>query len=208
MYGFTGTVVGLRFKGGIALASDTRSTAYYLVLSKKLKKIFKITDHVAGAFTGSPGDVQALVSILQAEARLFEVIEKRRVSSKVVTQIASNYLSARRIFPMLVDGMIGGFDQDGPHLYCLDAIGGKIEERKFASSGTGSTVAYGVLEQSYKDELDEKEGAKLAALAIRMAIERDAATGDGITVAIINEKGFRELSEEEISKLGVPAVKA
>jgi len=200
MYAFTGTVVGLRFKGGIVLASDTRATAYYLVLSKRLKKIFKLEERIGAGFTGSPGDVQSLVNLLCAEARLYRVTQGRSISTKSLTQVASNYLSGRRIFPMLVDGVIGGVDTDGPHLFFLDAIGGKIEETKFGSSGTGSTIAYGVLEQSYREGMSREEGTKLAALAIRTAIERDAATGDGIAVAVIDEKGYTELPEEIIRK--------
>lgn len=203
MYIFTGTVVGLRLKGGVVLASDSRATAYYLVLSKRLKKIFRLEDRIGGGFTGSPGDVQSLVGLLRAEARLYQVTYGRPIPVKSLTQVASNYLSGRRIFPMLVDGMIAGVDVDGPHLFFIDAIGGKIEESKFASSGSGATVAYGVLEQSYKEEMSREEGIKLAGLAIKTAIERDAATGDGLAIAVIDGEGYRELSDEEIRRLGI-----
>jgi proteasome beta subunit len=200
MYAFTGTVVGLRFKDGIVLASDTRATAYYLVLSKRLKKIFKLDEKIGAGLTGSPGDVQSLVNLLSAEARLYRVTQGRPMSTKSLTQVASNYLAQRRIFPMLVDGVIGGVDADGPHLFFLDAIGGKIEETKFGSSGTGSMVAYGVLEQNYREEMSREEGVRLAKLAIKTAIERDAATGDGVTVAVIDEKGYTELPEEIVKR--------
>jgi proteasome beta subunit len=198
MYAFTGTVVGLKFKDGIVLASDTRATAYYLVLSKRLRKIFKLEERIGAGFTGSPGDVQSLVNLLCAEARLYRITQGRPISTKSLTQVASNYLSGRRIFPMLVDGVIGGVDLDGPHLFFLDAIGGKIEETKFGSSGTGSTVAYGVLEQSYKEGMSRDKAIELATLAIKTAIERDAATGDGIAIAVIDERGYIELPEEAV----------
>jgi 20S proteasome alpha/beta subunit len=34
-----------------------------------------------------------------------------------------------------------------------------------------------------------------------MAIERDAATGDKVVVALIDARGYRELTEEEVEKL-------
>jgi proteasome beta subunit len=92
-------------------------------------------------------------------------------------------------------------DEDSPRLYFLDPVGGKLEEEKFASAGTGSTVAYGVLEQQYRDGMELKEGARLAAQSIKTAIERDAATGDKVVVALIDEKGYRELEEGEVEKL-------
>jgi proteasome beta subunit len=46
-----------------------------------------------------------------------------------------------------------------------------------------------------------EDGLKLAAQSIKTAIERDAATGDKIVIAAIDEEGYRELSEEEVDKL-------
>jgi len=66
MYSFTGTVVGVRCKDGIALASDTRGAYYYLVLSKRVRKLFQLEDHIGAAVAGSSGDVQSLVNVLKA----------------------------------------------------------------------------------------------------------------------------------------------
>ncbi len=201
MFGFTGTVVGLRCKDGIALASDTRGTAYYLVLSKRVRKIFKLEDRIGAAIAGSSGDVQSLVNLLKTEANLYRLAQKRSISVKSLAQVASNLLHGRRIFPLIASGILSGVDEDQPRLYFLDPVGGKIEEEKFASAGTGSTVAYGVLEQQYRDDMKLEDGLKLAAQSIKTAIERDAATGDRVVVAAIDEKGYRELSEEEVEKL-------
>jgi proteasome beta subunit len=83
----------------------------------------------------------------------------------------------------------------------LDPVGGKLEEEKFASAGTGETIAYGVLEQNYRDDMKVSDVLKLAAQSIKTAIERDAATGEKIAVALIDDKGYRELSEVEVEKL-------
>jgi 20S proteasome alpha/beta subunit len=46
--------------------------------------------------------------------------------------------------------------------------------------------------------MKQEEAIKLAGLAIKTAIERDAATGDGVAVAVIDERGYRELLEESV----------
>lgn len=201
MYGFTGTVVGVRCKDGIVLASDTRGAVYYLVLSKRVQKVFKLEERIGAAVSGSSGDIQSLVGLLRAEANLYRLSHGRPISTKSLAQMTSNLLHGRRVFPYIVAGVISGLDDDGPRLYFLDPVGGKLEEEKFASAGTGSTVAYGVLEQQYRDGMGLDDGAKLAAQSIRTAIERDAATGDKTVVALIDAKGYRELSEEEVEKL-------
>ncbi|MEM3453486.1 MAG: hypothetical protein QW835_07690, partial [Candidatus Hadarchaeum sp.] len=157
MFGFTGTVVGLRCNAGIALASDTRGTSYYLVVSKRVPKLFKLDDFIGAAISGSSGDIQSFVSLLRAEANLYRLNRGRPITTKGLVQVASNLLFGRRIFPYIVAGVISGIDPEGPCLYFLDPVGGKIEEEKFASAGTGSTIAYGVLEQMYRDDMSLEE---------------------------------------------------
>lgn len=201
MFGFTGTVVGLRCQEGIALASDTRGTSYYLVVSKRVPRLFKLDDFIGAAISGSSGDIQNFVNLLRAEANLYRLNRGRSITTKGLVQVASNLLFGRRLFPYIVAGVISGIDPEGPCLYFLDPVGGKLEEEKFASAGTGSTIAYGVLEQMYRDNMSLEECAKLAAQSIKTAIERDAATGEKTVVAIIDKKGYRELSDEEVAKL-------
>jgi len=201
MYEFAGTIVGVRCKDGIALASDSRGTSYYHVLSRRVKKIFKLEELIGAAISGRPGDVQSFVSALKAEANLYRLNLGRSMPAKGLAQVASNLLFGRRMFPYIVAGVISGIDEDGPRLYFLDPVGGKIEEEKFASAGTGSTVAYGVLEQMYREDMTLEECMKLAGQSIRTAIERDAATGDKTVVAVIDKNGYRELSEDEVENL-------
>jgi proteasome beta subunit len=170
-------------------------------LSKRVQKVFKLDKRIGAAVTGSSGDVQSLVKLLRTEANLYRLSRKEPISTRSLAQIASNILHGRRLFPYILEGMVSGFDKGGPSLYFLDPVGGKLEERKFAAAGTGATVAYGVLERGYLEGLKVEEGAKLAAQSIKTAIERDAATGDRTVVAVIDEKGYREFSEEEVENL-------
>ncbi|MEM2878546.1 MAG: proteasome subunit beta [Candidatus Hadarchaeales archaeon] len=193
MHGFTGTVVGIKCADGVVLASDTRGTGYYLVLSKSLKKVFRIDERIGAAIAGNSGDIQTLIGLLRAEANLYRINHGRAISTKSIAKIASNILHDYRIFPYLADGILGGLDDDGPRLYFIDPVGGKLDENKFASAGSGSTIAYGVLEQQYRGNIRVEEGVKLAESAIKTAIERDAATGDRVVVAVIDKKGYREI---------------
>ena len=201
MYGFSGTVVGIRCKDGVALASDSKGVAYYHVLSKRVKKVFKLEDRIGAAIAGSPGDVQAFVNLLRAEANLYRIHHDRPITPRALAHLASNILHGRRIFPYLLEGMIGGMDEAGPVLVFLDPVGGKLEEKEFAAAGTGASVAYGALEKDFKERMSVSEGAKLAARSIKSAIERDAATGERTVVAVVDAQGYRELSDAEVQKL-------
>lgn len=201
MYGFSGTVVGVVCSDGIALASDSRSVGYYLILSKRVKKIFPLEERAGAAISGSTGDVQSFVNLLRAEARLYRLNNEKPMSVKALAQTASNILHDRRMFPYILEAIIAGIDDAKPVLYFLDPVGGKLEEREFAAGGTGASVAYGTLEKEFRAGMTVEEGVKLAAASIKAAIERDAATGDGIAAAVIDGKGYRELSEKDIAEL-------
>lgn len=201
MFGFAGTVVGVRCEDGVALASDTRATAAYLVLSKRAQKVFQIQDRLGGAVAGVAGDVQGFVDVLKAESSLYRLREERLMAPNVLAHLASNILHSRRMFPYLISALLAGVGDDGPRLYFLDPVGGMLEDERFAAGGTGESVAYGVLEGGYSDGMSLEDGAKLAAQSIAGAIERDAATGDKVIVAIIDGEGYRELPESEVEGL-------
>ncbi|MEM3012694.1 MAG: hypothetical protein QW084_04965 [Candidatus Hadarchaeales archaeon] len=198
---FAGTIVGLRTAEGAVLASDTRAVGYYLVLSKRARKLFRLEERIGAAFSGAPGDIQTLVSLLQAEANLYRLENGRSISTKGLAQVASNVLQGRRWYPYLLEGILCGLEEGKVSLLTLDPAGGRVEEEDFSAGGTGAQVAYGVLERNYGKGLSLQEGKRLAAEAIRTAIERDAATGDKVVVSVIDEKGYRELTDEEVDGL-------
>jgi proteasome beta subunit len=65
------------------------------------------------------------------------------------------------------------------------------------STGSGSPFAYGVLEAMYKEDKSVKEMLPTVARAIDSAMKRDIYSGDSFDIAIIDKKGFRELSPTE-----------
>jgi proteasome beta subunit len=102
--------------------------------------------------------------------------------------------------------VIGGMDDEGGHVYSLDAAGGAIED-KYVTTGSGSPYVYGVLEDHYKDGLSTSDALDIAIRALSAAMKRDAASGDGIDLAVINKKEFKQLTDDEIAerkkKLGI-----
>lgn len=201
MEGFEGTSVGLIYNGGIALASDSRSTARYLVRSKNVPKIFKIQDNIGVAVSGMAGDARKLVDMMKSESNLYRIRKEKPIPPHSLARLTSNIFHSRRMFPYIVSIILSGMNEDGPKLYFLDPAGGQLEEERFAAGGTGSSVAYGVLEQNYRENMDSESALKLAAQSIQQAIERDAATGDDVVVAKVDAEGFQKISEKKVEEL-------
>ncbi|MGC8812103.1 MAG: archaeal proteasome endopeptidase complex subunit beta [Candidatus Aenigmatarchaeota archaeon] len=198
------TTVGLICKEGVVLAAEKKSTMGYLVASKESVKILPVEDNIAITIAGASGDAQALVRYMKAECRLFEIQNNRKISVQAASTLLANILYSGRwtFLPYMVQLIIAGYDDSGPSIYTLDAIGSVEEEKRFFSTGSGSPIALGVLEDKYKDGLSLNEGIKLAVQAIKAAIERDIASGGkSIDVAVITKDGFKLLEKEEIEKL-------
>lgn len=201
MQGFQGTTVGLKYEGGLALASDSQATARYLVQSKKVQKIFKIQDNIGVGISGSAGDARKLVDTMKSESNLYRIKRKKPIQPKSLARLTSNIFHQRRMFPYIVSMILAGTGEEGPKLYFLDPAGGQLEEDRFAAAGTGSSVAYGVLEQNYRENMKSSDGLELSAQAIKQAIERDAATGESVVVAKVDDEGFQEVPEEKVEEL-------
>ncbi|MCG2882139.1 MAG: archaeal proteasome endopeptidase complex subunit beta [Acidilobus sp.] len=184
------TTVGLVIKDYVVLAADKRATAGFLIASRSVKKIVKITDYAAMTISGLVADAQALADIVREEARYYEMNTGKRLSIYGMATLLANVLFSSKYFPYIVQLIIGGYDT-APRLYAIDPYGGVTEE-KMTASGSGSPVALGVLERGYSEDLDLEGAVKLASEAVRSAILRDAATGDGIDVTIIGHKTYQE----------------
>ena len=97
--------------------------------------------------------------------------------------------------------MIVGTDEDGPSVYSIDSAGGSIPD-VYCATGSGSPFMYGVLEDQYKDGMNKNQALKVAAKALLASAQRDAASGNGMDLAVITkDEGYQHLTEKEVSAL-------
>lgn len=187
------TTVGVVCKDGVVLSSEKRVAYGYMVMSKMGRKIFKITDTIGAACAGLVADMQILIRQVGAYSKLFELEHNRKITVRTTAKTISNLLFQRRLFPYITQTIIGGIDDEGPNLYVLDPLGSLIPD-KYATVGTGAEIAVGVLEAGYKEGLTLQEGRDLVFSAMKSALARDIASGDGVDILIISKDGIKEES--------------
>ncbi len=192
------TTVGVVCTDGIVLASEQRATMGHFIASKTAKKVYQIDDLVGMTTAGSVGDAQQLVRLVSVESQLYKMRRNESMTIKGIATLMSNFLNANRYYPMMVQLLIGGVDKNGPAVYSLDAMGGSIEETRISATGSGSPMAYGVLEDQYREDMAVKEGLDLAIRAIHNATKRDSASGENIDVVVITKEAFKRLDPEEV----------
>ncbi|NOQ48652.1 MAG: archaeal proteasome endopeptidase complex subunit beta [Methanococcoides sp.] len=194
------TTVGIVCTDGVVLATEQRATMGHFIASKTAKKIYQIDDLVGITTAGSVGDAQQIVRIISVESKLFKMRRQESVTIKGITTLLSNMLSGQRYYPLMVQLLIGGVDKNGPAIYSLDALGGNIEETRAVSTGSGSPMAYGVLEDRYTEDMTVVEGVDLAIRALHNAMKRDSASGENIDVVVITKDKYERLDPEEVMK--------
>lgn len=190
------TTIGVVCQDGVVLATDTRVTMGTFVASKRGKKVFKIDEHLAMTIAGVVAEAQSVVDILKANARLFRLDKGRSMDVNAVTRLAANILFSSRAFPLAMQAIIGGIDETGAHVYALDPFG-SVTEETCVSTGSGSPIAYGVLEAEYKKDMPVSDGISMVVRAISSSMKRDAGSGDSFDVAVVTKEGYYELGEEE-----------
>lgn len=191
------TTVGIRCSDGVVLCADMRASAGFFIANRNTMKIARIDEHVGMTMAGGVADAQNVTDTLRYHSNVYRVEKNEYLPIKSVARLSSLMFFQNRYYPFIADILVGGYDKYGPGLYNIDLFG-SLEEKSYVATGSGSPVAYGLLESEYKEDLTvEEEGKKMALRAVKAAITRNIGTGDGINVAIIDKDGFRLLSKEQ-----------
>ena len=190
------TTVGIKASDGVVLCADMRASAGYFIANNNTMKIQKIYDHAGLTLAGGVADAQNLTDILRYHANVHAVQKNENITIKSLARLCSLVFHQNRGYPFIADILLGGYDRDGPALFNVDMFG-SVEEKSYVTTGSGSPVAYGLLEDEYRDDLKIEDAKVVAFRAVKAAIVRNIGTGDGINLATIDKNGFRLLSKEQ-----------
>nr|MDO8098232.1 proteasome subunit beta [Candidatus Njordarchaeota archaeon] len=188
------TTIGVVFDNGVLLGSESRATEGYFIASKEAPKIYKITAKIGMTISGGVADCQQMVKTIRALTNIRRIELGREVTVKSVAQLTSVALFQNRLAPYISQLILAGVDDTGPHLYTLDPLGSLIPEEHYTATGSGSVVAFGVLESGYKEGMSLDEGVKLITTAITASRARDIASGGPLQiVAITKDEEYKQI---------------
>jgi proteasome beta subunit len=198
------SLVGIVCKDGVVLGADRRVTSGPLVIDKDYRKIIKVNDYIAVAYTGGVADAQLTNKILAAELRLKELRAKVRPTVQEAAHLLSlmTYRNIRTPTMLIhvVGTLIAGVDEDGKvSLYTIEPAGGVSQVKTFdANFSSGMPFILGLLERQYKKDLTVKEGVELARECLKSSTQRDVGSGNGIDVFTVTKSGIQHVISEEI----------
>ena len=195
--------IGLKYKDGVALIVDRRSSSK-LLEPRSTEKIHEIDDYIGCATSGLVADARILVDEARKNAQVHRVNYGENISVemlvKKVCDYKQNFTQYGGVRPFGTALLVAGTDDLGAHLFETDPSGALVAY-KATGIGNGRPAVMEVFEKEFQDDMSFENAMALGLKAMEAAIEdKPKAESIEIGVAEIGKK-FRRLSEEEISAL-------
>ncbi|KAH9981345.1 N-terminal nucleophile aminohydrolase [Lactifluus volemus] len=194
------TTLAFRFQGGVIVAVDSRATAGSYIASGTVKKVIEINPYLLGTMAGGAADCQYWETYLGIQCRLHELRNRERISVAAASKYLSNLVYSYKGMGLSMGTMICGWDKTGPAIFYVDSDGSRLKGDLF-SVGSGSTFAYGVLDQGYRWDLTDEEAQELGRRSIYAAGHRDAFSGNTCNLYHVKEDGWKFIGNYDITKM-------
>jgi proteasome beta subunit len=203
------TIVTAVCADGVVMAGDRRATAGSMIAQRNFEKVFAGDEFTCVGIAGAAGIGVDLIRLFQVELEHYEKLEGRSLSlegkaNRLAGLVRANLGAAMQGFVAVP--ILAGYDEDTGlgRIFSFDATGGKYEEQRFASIGSGSVFARGSLKKLYQDGMTSQDTALVLMQALYDAADDDSATGGPDmsrriypVVAIVTADGYQRLTDEE-----------
>ena len=203
------TIVAATFADGVVMAGDRRATAGNMIAQRDIEKVLRSDEFSAIAIAGAAGIGLDLARLFQVELEHYEKIEGRTLSlegkaNRLAAMVRGNLMNAMQ--GLVVVPLFAGYDEDRGEgrIFSYDVTGGRYEEHRFYSVGSGSVFARGALKKLYRDGMSTADCVMACMQALYDAADDDSATGGPDLsrqifpmVAVITSGGYERLSDDQ-----------
>jgi len=196
------TAIGIVGKDSVALIAY-KSSYSKLIVSKSLKKIFTIDDHIAATASGLIADARRLVDGARMDSQKHKLTynEPAMVEdiARNVSDLMQVYTQYGGIRPFGVSLLIAGVDEE-PKLFESEPSGA-MTGYKADAIGNGKKEADELLNKNYKDDMSLEEIIKLGVTGLRKTTQKKLYPENlEISYATTKNKNFVTLDTAKIGK--------
>lgn len=222
------TILALRYKDGVIVAADTRTSVSGYVSNRFAAKVTFILDPTSNLLknqdenalastccvcrSGSAADTQYLAEKARDDLLARQILQNG--SPPTVTNVAhllKNYVY--RNAQLSCSLICAGYDHSLERgvIYSISQGGSMVEEPLFAVGGSGSTYILGHLDLNtpntfIKNEIEymeEKEAIEFVERAVQLAMSRDGSSGGFVRMYVVNKDGKRYIDLKQIGRAHV-----
>ncbi|XP_072269946.1 proteasome subunit beta type-11-like [Pyxicephalus adspersus] len=194
------TTLAFLYADGIAVATDSRSSAGKLVCSPDSRKAFFVHKHLLATTSGSSADCHFFRRALARECRLYQVRHGYMPSVRGAAKMLSILMMPFRGTDVCAAVTLCGWDRNGPCICYVYNDGTRLSS-EIISVGSGSPYAYSIIDQGYKPGMKEEEARQLARRAVCHAGLSDAYSGGLVDVYWVKEGGCEKDPREDLVQL-------
>ncbi len=195
------TSVGIKASDGVVLLVDKR-VASRLLEPQSTEKIFQIDDHIGAVTSGLVADARALVDRARVDAQVNRVVYNEpigvEVLAKKICDHKQTFTQYGGVRPYGTALLIGGVDDEGPHLFETDPSGALLMV-KATGIGSGRNAVMEVLEEKYDENANIEKTVDLGLEALYKATEGKLTVGT-VEIAVVDAKDnkFRKIEPEKV----------
>ncbi|XP_058810242.1 proteasome subunit beta type-3 [Phymastichus coffea] len=184
-----GAIIAMKGKKCVAIASDCRFGVQGQTISCDFQKIYEMGPHLYLGLPGLATDSQTVMERLRFRLNLYELKENRKIHPEIFGSMISNLLYERRFGPYFVEPIVAGLNPDTyePFICNMDSIGCLSLPKDFVVGGTCMEQLYGMCEALYTPNLEADALFETISQALVNACDRDAISGWGAVVYIIEK---------------------
>ncbi|CAG0912303.1 unnamed protein product [Notodromas monacha] len=184
-----GAVLAMTGKECVAIASDRRFGVKLHTLGTDFTRIFDMGPHMYIGYSGLGTDVQTVQERLSFRKNFYELREGRKMHPNTFSHMVANFLYEHRFGPYFIEPVIAGLDPITfePIVGGMDLIGCVSFPTDFVVGGTCTEQLYGMCESLWRPKMDPEDLFECASQALVNAFDRDAISGWGATVYIIEK---------------------
>ncbi len=207
------TTAGLVYANGVVLIADRRIPNPKLAEPASLEKIHAIDENIACATAGLVADARVLVDYARLGAQIHRVTYAEPMSVELLVRRICDYKQQYTQFggvrPFGTALLVGGYDENGCHLFETEPSGSLTSFRASSTGGNKGPVM-DLLEQKYRPDLDRDAAILLALEGLRAGLEEGGSLAQVEVCTVDQGKGLSRLSADEIQKFAarLPAAPA
>ncbi len=212
------TIVAAVCADGVVMAGDRRATAGNMIAQRDIEKVFRGDEFSCVGISGAAGIGIEMVRLFQVELEHYEKLEGRSLSlegktNRLAGLVRGNLGAAMQGFVAVP--LLAGYDEETQRgrIFSYDPTGGRYEEQRFASIGSGSVFARGALKKLYQDGMSVDDVVLACMQALYDAADDDSATGGPDVsrrifpiIATVTADGYQRLSEDEAGRYALAVV--
>lgn len=185
---FTGTtIMALKYRDGVLLAADSRTSSGVFIASRLTNKLNQITENIIICRSGSAADTQKIARIVESEIKKLSLFENRTPSVEKTAKLSRKIIYENRDSAgLLASLIIAGFDTSAK-IFKVNICGSIENDLDIAIGGSGSGFIRGYCDMYYKPNMTIEEAIEFAKMAVKLAIKNDISSGGSIRMASITK---------------------